>query len=371
MHSRLLVALWVFLVVALIVGCGGGGVGGGLSTSSTATVTGTGTNGNAGTNTTTGSTGTTGTTGTTTTSTTGTTSSTGTNTTGTSGTTGTTGSSGTTGTTGGVIQADEVVYRTNRNALTIDIYVSKIQGSFPVRLTLDAALYRELAVSPDGTRIAVARAPVGNDLANEIWVMDADGTGLTQLTSNPGSPSRAPAWSPDGSKIAFYRLTGSTTDVWVMNSDGSGQTKLTTSGAASAREPAWSPDGMKIAFVAGSSTSNIFVMDANGSNQANVTNFSGSSGPNSPCWSPDGNKIVFENGDLYIMDANGSNLTVINLGGLNPEQPFFSPDGRIAFVASTGSLDSDIWLANVDGTGVGRITTEPFGEGYPRFRLNP
>ncbi len=67
--------------------------------------------------------------------------------------------------------------------------------------------------------------------------MNADGTGQTRLTVNPGADS-APAWSPDGSRIAFESDRDENVDLYVMNADGSGQTRLTTD-AAYDGTPAW------------------------------------------------------------------------------------------------------------------------------------
>ena len=98
---------------------------------------------------------------------------------------------------------------------------------------------------PSG-RIAFAADRDGNA---EVYVMNADGTGQTNLTSNPAMDS-SPAWSPDGSKIAFASDRGGNADIYVMDADGTGQARLTDSPVAE-QALAWSPDGARIAFVAG------------------------------------------------------------------------------------------------------------------------
>ena len=85
-----------------------------------------------------------------------------------------------------------------------------------------------------------------------------------------------PAWSPDGSKIAFVKTTyynqGSNWGViWVMNADGSNMVKLTDD-TEKLNSPAWSPDGNKIVFVGPVNKSDIWVMNADGSNKINLTN---------------------------------------------------------------------------------------------------
>ena len=80
----------------------------------------------------------------------------------------------------------------------------------------------------------------------QIYVMNADGSGQTRPTSNAAYDSR-PAWSPDGTQIAFQSNRNGNHEIYVMNADGSGQIRLTTAAAAD-RWPAWSPDGAQIAF---------------------------------------------------------------------------------------------------------------------------
>ncbi len=142
----------------------------------------------------------------------------------------------------------------------------------------------------------------------DVHVMDADGSNPTNLTNNNSTTDIDPAWSPDGSKIAFSRNT----EIYVMDADGGNPTNLTNF-MANDTDPAWSPDGSKIVFETNrAGDTEIYVMDADGSNQTSLTANSGST---SPAWSPDGTKIAFysvrrdNNGEIYVMDADGSNVT--------------------------------------------------------------
>ena len=80
----------------------------------------------------------------------------------------------------------------------------------------------------------------GRDLNREIYVMNADGSGQTNLTNN-AADDRYPAWSPDGIRIAFSSSRDGNQEIYVMNADGSGQTNLTNNPAPD-YEPAWSPE---------------------------------------------------------------------------------------------------------------------------------
>jgi Tol biopolymer transport system component len=95
--------------------------------------------------------------------------------------------------------------------------------------------------------------------------VDRAGGNRRTLTSNPSDAS--PDWSPTSNKIAFMRLTGDNWDIWVINSDGTGETQLTTSSSVDGL-PAWSPNGTHIAFLSNRGGMwGIWVMNADGSNQ--------------------------------------------------------------------------------------------------------
>ena len=126
-----------------------------------------------------------------------------------------------------------------------EIFAMDGDGSNKHDLSNDPAYYDwDAEWSPDGSLVVWARSVVG-DQNFDIWVMHADGTNQTQLTTAPELDG-APVWSPDGTKIAFTRLIGAWTDIFVMNADGSGVVNLTHTTDADEGTPSW--HGSKIAL---------------------------------------------------------------------------------------------------------------------------
>jgi Tol biopolymer transport system component len=135
----------------------------------------------------------------------------------------------------------KIVFEANRND-NVDLFVVPATGGSATRLTTDPK--RDLLPdwSPDGTRIAFVSDRVCNPYCySQIWVMNADGSGQTALTSTSPNQNEWPAWSPDGTKIVFSRSnTSGGWDLFTMNADGSNQSLLTTGGTFNT-QPDWAP----------------------------------------------------------------------------------------------------------------------------------
>src|SRR5712692_4400952 len=131
----------------------------------------------------------------------------------------------------------------------------------------DTASANDPAFSPDGSRIAFVTQRDGNP---EIYVMNADGTGVTRVTNDPQVDGR-PAFAPDGQSIVFHssRPAGKQ-EIWAVNLDGTGLTQLTRDSINFA--PAVSPDGQTIAYVSMRDKNyDIWLMGRDGSNQRAFT----------------------------------------------------------------------------------------------------
>jgi len=245
-----------------------------------------------------------------------------------------------------------------------EIYVMNQVGGGLVRLTNSPGYDAEPALSHDGSKIAFASFREGTYCCG-VYVMNAaDGSGVARLTSG-----RSPAWSPNGLKIAFTRSDANGSDIYVMNADGSGIVQLTNT-PGNDDQPAWSPDGSKIAFRSWrDGSSDIYVMNAaDGSGVVRLT--TDPSYDEHPAWSPDGSKIVFAsnrtwNSQIYVMNAaDGSGVVRVATNTFWDYDPTWSPDGsQIAFTSRRDGND-EIYVMNAsDGSGVLRLTTDPAFDG--------
>jgi Tol biopolymer transport system component len=173
------------------------------------------------------------------------------------------------------------------------IGIMNADGSDPHFVPTPGVVVSTVAVSPDGSRIAFEGLASGN---GDIYVVRSDGSGLRQLTDDPAT-DQFPQWSPDGTTIVYDNAGAReeadaqyspTAEIWTTAADGSGsQTRLTTNDVADS-SPAFSSDGTRIAFYRNGS---LWTMSATGSNQRWLA-WDGAGGW-TPRWSPDGTRIAF------------------------------------------------------------------------------
>ena len=197
-----------------------------------------------------------------------------------------------------------------------DLYVVKTDGTGETKILADGGIGtgRALSWSPDGTKIVFDSSfENGFFTASHINVVSASGGAKTKIT-NLTTDDHNPSWSPDGSKIVFDSNQNGNVHIFVMNADGSGRTQLTTGTTTLDEEPIWSPDGSKIAF---RRDSNIYTMSATGGNVKAVT--TGLKASFGVCWSPDGSKLAYSaanpiNSAIFTINADGSGKVALTDG---------------------------------------------------------
>lgn len=207
----------------------------------------------------------------------------------------------------------------------------------------------------------------------DVWTINPDGSALTNITRS-ASVESGPAFSPDGTMIA-YSLSSGIAGIYIMNSDGSHARKVS---GTFGYQLAWSPDGAKIAYV---NNGVIYTMKANGTNVTRLTT------GEAPDWSPNGTKIAFQKAlasgwqEIFTVPASGGTPTRITFASDNrnsfpmvapfgsAHSPSFSPDGtKIAFQSSDGNLE--IFTVSASGGTPTQYTNDVTPRGYsvyPRF----
>lgn len=221
---------------------------------------------------------------------------------------------------------------------------------------------------PLGGRIAYVSDRYGDGY--DILLRNADGTGLADLTNTPDERDREPAWSPDGTTLCFHQDDDISSDViYLLDVATARRTPLHTGfpGASGCR---WSPDGTRILFWSLSGPrEHLVVMDAHGANPRAIASFDSFNGYD---WSADGRQVAFVGNDFFDVDNDVPDLFVANADGTNRVNltgnvdrnvsgADWSPDGhRIAFVA-----------ASPDGTGQEIYLIDPVTREEVNLTRNP
>jgi Tol biopolymer transport system component len=236
--------------------------------------------------------------------------------------------------------------------------------------TLGLRVDVEPAWSPDGTMVAFERQYAKRGGA-DLMVVNANGKNVRTLvppTPQAGTWNCHPTWSPDGNMVAFTSNRDGNLDLYMVKGSGLGLKQLTfTKDAISNVEPQWSPDGRSIVFVrsvrsaTAGTQARIYVLrlDTGKVVQLSRPATDRGVGDSSPSWSPNGTRIAFTSdrmgsNDIYVMNANGSDVMQVTQKMTNEVHPTWSSDGKtLAFISNRSGA------------------TEIFTIGAPSSQLNP
>ncbi|MBZ0317618.1 MAG: serine/threonine-protein kinase [Anaerolineae bacterium] len=226
-----------------------------------------------------------------------------------------------------------------------------------------------------GQKIAFASRRSGN---LDIYTVNPDGSDVQKITQDADLQETGPAWSPDGTHIAFYAYEGASGngDIYVMNADGSDIINLTNSPSDDDRYVTWSPDGSRLAFhsnrpgeVDGSRDFEVYIYSFETSEIVQITfNDTFDLGPD---WSPDGSLIAFHRLErnkyrIYAIRPDGTGGRLLSPDDLGDAYfPTWSPDGlSLAFHVDEGSF-FQIYLMEADGSNVRPLMEAIFDDQFP------
>ena len=228
----------------------------------------------------------------------------------------------------------------------------RVDGTHNRRLTKKPG-DRAPAWSPDGRKIAFVR--YGSDGYGNVYVIGTNGRGLRKLANR----TFAPAWSPNGKQLVVGVALSHGQGLDLMNANGTGRHRLLNEGFAAT----WSPNGEQLAYTGttidpetGETTGGfVAIVNADGTGKQVVFTSPHKGMPLSPAWSPDGRQIAFTRefftggpGEIWVVDASGANLQ--RLSG-NGEHPKWSPDSReLIYAGFDASENYRIYIMRRDGT---------------------
>jgi TolB protein len=206
-----------------------------------------------------------------------------------------------------------------------------------------------------------------------LAAQDAPSTSLRQVTH---SQNADPSFAPDGHRMVYISVVAGREQLFISEIDGKDAWQLTTD-SLDHEDPAWSPDGKQIAFVALTKTSErIMLMPAVGGPGRPVS--PATERAIHPNWAPDSRHLAWctdddlapprkNDSDIKVIDLETSRIRLLITGGTNT-YPAFSPDGKyVAFRRMLGEKNSEVFLADSDGTHVRNLTNSPAFDGWPAW----
>ena len=248
----------------------------------------------------------------------------------------------------------------NEANANLQVYRMNTDGTEQTRLfpTFDESLFH-MNVSPDGDKVVYASGELGE--FSTIFVADTDGTNAQAITDTE-SNNLAPAWSPDGTQIAYTSNRSGSPEIYVFNLETGEETRLTENDSLESF-PAWSPDGTQIAYTSGfDATAEIYVMDADGSNPVQITD--NDTWESFAQWSPGGETLAIsrEVGDssaIVVINLDGEDVTQLTDSEVSSYFPVWSNDGESLIYTQFSDNGEDIMSISLESGEITNLTNNP------------
>ena len=278
----------------------------------------------------------------------------------------------------------QIVFSSTRSGIP-QLYLVNADSTDLTQLTIMEKGACQPSWSPDGSQLVfispcLGRADFFETIYNEssLYIINADGSGLKQLTPAPGSDFE-PAWSPDGTRIAFTSVRGGFRQIYSLDVESLEVTLLTnTTSAIESSQPAWSPDGTKIAYMAKRvGAYQVWSMNENGQEAVQLAHSGQELWDYLPTWSSDGRTVFFNQRRpgafrpwLMQIDSEGLDQEPRRMNFITPiEDVSFSPDGYwLVFEGMDSEGNREIYYMTVAGSGRTRLTNDPKIDFDPAWR---
>jgi Tol biopolymer transport system component len=263
---------------------------------------------------------------------------------------------------------EKIAFVSDRNGQP-QVYVINSDGSDLLELTEEENGAKVLGWTRAGW-LAFVMWPEGQPV---VYVMNAEGQERTPLSGLPGD-GLSYAWTVDGRYVAISRSMSGNLDLFVMGYDGS-QGGITAPSPGREDHPSWSPDGNRLVFVSDRDQreGDLYIVNRDGTGLTRLTDDALSEAD--PAWSPDGDHIAFvattdprgHRGNIFVIGVDGSDRQQLTDEPTDKQQPVWSPDGsRIAFQAFVN--DSwGLYVLNVDDRTVTLLTSSEGEDTEPRW----
>jgi TolB protein len=258
------------------------------------------------------------------------------------------------------IFTSKIAFGSNRTG-NREVWLMDYDGFNQQEVTITKTLNLSPDLSPDGKRVVYTSFRTAEGGTGQTLVIYNIYSGEKFTLFSKGSLNSAPSWSPDGSKISFTSNVNGNAEVYVINADGTSLKQITFNRAIDT-SPSWNPQTGQIAFTSDrSGNPMVYIMNDDGTNEQRLT-FVGEYNE-SASWSPDGSKLAYVSRsgihfDIYVVDMKTNVVTRLTQNEGSNENPCWSPDSRHIAFASNRTGKFQIWTMLYDGSKPRQLTRD-------------